>query len=76
VIGNHERVALVVCVVPGGFDRFFTACAEEFKKGEPEMPVLVKLAAKHGIEFQSGPGLSGLGANLYHQPIPEVRTAF
>jgi quercetin dioxygenase-like cupin family protein len=56
VIGNDEGVALVVCVVPGGgFDRFFAACAEEFKKGEPEMPILVKLAAKYGIEFQSGP---------------------
>jgi len=44
-----------VYVVPGGFDRFFAACAEEFKKGEPEMPLLVKLAAQYGIEFQSGP---------------------
>src|SRR5215471_5684236 len=56
VIGNNEGVTLVVCVVPGGgFDRFFAACAEEFKKGEPEMPLLVKLAAEYGIEFQSGP---------------------
>ena len=56
VIGNDEGVALVVCVVPGGgFDRFFTACAEDFMKGEPEMPILVKLAAEYGIEFQSGP---------------------
>jgi quercetin dioxygenase-like cupin family protein len=52
---NDEGVALVVCVVPGGFDRFFAACAEEFKKGEPKMPLLVKLAAEYGIEFQSGP---------------------
>jgi hypothetical protein len=53
LIGNDEGV---VCVVPGGgFDRFFAACAEEFKKGEPEMPLLVKLAAEYGIEFQSGP---------------------
>ena len=55
VIGSDEGVALVVCVVPGGgFDRFFAACAEEFKKREPEMPLLVKLAAEYGIEFQSG----------------------
>jgi quercetin dioxygenase-like cupin family protein len=55
-VGNNEGVTLVVCVVPGsGFDRFFAACAEEFKKGEPEMPLLVKLAAEYGIEFQSGP---------------------
>jgi len=44
----------VVYVVPGGgFDRFFAACAEEFRKGEPEMSLLVKLAAEYGIEFQS-----------------------
>src|SRR6516164_282261 len=56
VIGNDVGVTLVVCVVPsGGFDRFFAACAEEFKKGEPAMPLLVKLAAEYGIEFQSGP---------------------
>jgi len=38
VIGNDEGAAVVVCV-PGGFDRFFAACAEEFKRGEPEMPL-------------------------------------
>jgi hypothetical protein len=43
-----------VCV-PGGFDRFFAAWAEEFKRGKPEMPVLAKLAAEYGIEFLSGP---------------------
>jgi len=55
-VGNDEGVTLVVCVVPGGgFDRYFAASAEEFKKGEPKMPVLVKLGAEYGIEFQSGP---------------------
>ena len=54
VVANDEGAALVVCVVPGGFDRFFAACAEEFRKGEPKMPLLVKLAAEYGIEFQSG----------------------
>jgi uncharacterized RmlC-like cupin family protein len=54
VMGNDEATVVVVCV-PGGFDRFFAACAEEFKKGEPEMQVLVKLAAEHGIEFLSDP---------------------
>src|SRR5215469_8233115 len=39
----------------GGFDRFFAACAEEFMKGELEMPLLINLAAEYGIEFQSGP---------------------
>src|SRR6516162_8032943 len=54
VMGNDEATVVVVCV-PGGFDRFFAACVEEFKKGEPEMPVLVKLAAEHGVEFLSDP---------------------
>ena len=54
VTGNDAGAAVVVCV-PGGFDRFFAACAEEFKRGEPEMPLLVKLAAEYGIEFLSGP---------------------
>ena len=54
VLGNDNLTVVVMCV-PGGFDRFFAACAEEFKKGEPEFPVLVKLAAEYGIEFQSGP---------------------
>jgi quercetin dioxygenase-like cupin family protein len=53
VMGNDNLTAVVLCV-PGGFDRFFAACAEEFKKGEPEFPVIVKLAAEYGIEFQIG----------------------
>jgi quercetin dioxygenase-like cupin family protein len=52
---GKENLTVVVLCVPGGFDRFFAACAEEFKKGEPEFPVLVKLAAQYGIEFQEGP---------------------
>jgi quercetin dioxygenase-like cupin family protein len=54
VRGNDKLTVVVLCV-PGGFDRFFAACAEEFKKGEPEMPLLVKLAGEYGIEFQFGP---------------------
>jgi mannose-6-phosphate isomerase-like protein (cupin superfamily) len=54
VLGNEKLTVIVVCV-PGGFDRFFVACGEEFKKGEPELPVLVKLAGEYGIEFVSIP---------------------
>jgi len=54
VMGNNEAT-LVVVVVPGGFDRFFAACAAEFKKGEPELPLLFRLAAEYGIEFQTNP---------------------
>jgi quercetin dioxygenase-like cupin family protein len=53
-LGNENLTVVVVCV-PGGFDRFFAACGEEFKKGEPEFPVLIKLAGEYGIEFVSIP---------------------
>ena len=48
---GKDNLTIVVICVPGGFDRFFAACGEEFKKGEPELPLLVKLAAEYGIEF-------------------------
>jgi quercetin dioxygenase-like cupin family protein len=54
VLGNETLTVVVVCV-PGGFDRFFAACGEEFKKGEPELPVVVTLASEYGIEFVSIP---------------------
>jgi quercetin dioxygenase-like cupin family protein len=54
VVGNDNLTVVVVCV-PGGFDRFFAACAEEFKNGEPGLPLLVKIAAEYGIEFKIGP---------------------
>jgi mannose-6-phosphate isomerase-like protein (cupin superfamily) len=54
VLGSEKLVVVVVCV-PGGFDRFFAGCAEEFKKGEPDLGLIVKLAAEYGIEFQAVP---------------------
>ena len=54
-VGGNDRLAVIVLCVPGGFDHFFAACAEEFKKGEPEMSILIKLAGEYGIEFQSDP---------------------
>jgi quercetin dioxygenase-like cupin family protein len=53
-IGN-DSLTVVVLWVSGGFDRFFAACGQEFKNGEPEFPVIAKLAAEYGIEFQIGP---------------------
>jgi len=44
----------MVCVVPGGgFDRYFAAAAEEFKEGEPEMPLLVKLGLSMESSFKA-----------------------
>lgn len=53
VVGNDNLTVVVLCV-PGGFDRFFATCAAEFKKGEPDLRLIVKLAAEYGIEFQTG----------------------
>jgi hypothetical protein len=54
VMGNDDLTVVVVCV-PDGFDRFFAACTEEFKRGEPELPIIIKLAGEYGIELQFGP---------------------
>ena len=54
-VGGNDRLTVIVLCVPGGFDHFFVACAEEFEKGEPEMSILIKLAGEYGIEFQSEP---------------------
>ena len=54
-VGGNDRLTVIVLCVPGGFDHFFAACAEEFKKGEPEMSIPIKLAGEYGIEFQSDP---------------------
>ena len=37
---------------PGGFDRYFARCAEEFAKGgAPDMERIVAISAEHGIHF-------------------------
>jgi Cupin domain len=54
-VRGNDRLTVIVLCVPGGFDRFFAACAAEFEKGEPEMPRLVELAGEYGIKFQFDP---------------------
>jgi mannose-6-phosphate isomerase-like protein (cupin superfamily) len=49
-IGTENLTILVICV-PGGFDRFFALCGEEFKKQKPDFQVLDKMAREFGIEF-------------------------
>jgi mannose-6-phosphate isomerase-like protein (cupin superfamily) len=54
VIGNDDLRAVLSCV-PGGFDRFFASCAEQFKKARSDMGVIVDLAAQYGIRFKNEP---------------------
>ncbi len=43
---------MLLTTAPGGFDRYFARCAEEFAKGgEPHMPRIVAISAEHGIHF-------------------------
>lgn len=53
-IGTENLTILVICV-PGGFDRFFAACGEEFKNEKPDFQILEKLAREFGIEFMAPP---------------------
>lgn len=53
-LGTEDLTVLVVCV-PGGFDQFFAACGEEFKKEDPDLQVLDNLAREYGIEFIASP---------------------
>jgi mannose-6-phosphate isomerase-like protein (cupin superfamily) len=53
-LGTDNLAILVICV-PGGFDRFFAACGEEFKKEKPDFELLDKLAREYGIEFMAPP---------------------
>jgi len=54
VISGNPAKYTVVCT-PGGFDRFFRECAEEFKKPRPDFSTLVKIGAKYGIQIEGPP---------------------
>ena len=49
-LGSERLRVLVVCV-PGGFDHFFAACAEEWSKPEPNLQSIAEIAAGFGIQF-------------------------
>ena len=51
-LGNDDLRVLVICV-PGGFDHFFAACAEEWSKPEPDLGVITEIAARFGIQFHT-----------------------
>ncbi len=43
---------LLVASSPGGFERFFTRCAEEFARPEgPDMARIMAISAEHGVHF-------------------------
>ena len=43
---------MLLMTSPGGFDRYFTRCAEEFAKGgEPDMQRIIAISAEYGIHF-------------------------
>ena len=43
---------MLLATAPGGFDRYFARCAEEFAKpGEPDMERIIAISAEHGIHF-------------------------
>ena len=50
VVGDQNLQVLLICV-PGGFDRYFAACAEEWSKPEPDLQYLNAIAARFGQEF-------------------------
>lgn len=43
---------MLLCTTPGGFDKFFERCHEEFKTAAaPEMERILAISAEHGIHF-------------------------
>ncbi|MFY9985765.1 MAG: cupin domain-containing protein [Chthoniobacterales bacterium] len=50
VVGGERAQVLAICV-PGGFDHYVAACAEEWSKPEPNFQRLDQIAARFGQEF-------------------------
>jgi len=50
VVGGERAQVLVICV-PGGFDHYVEACAEEWTKPQPSFQRLDQIAARFGQEF-------------------------
>lgn len=49
-LGSEDLQVMLICV-PGGFDHYFAACAEEWSKPEPNLQYLAEIAARFGQEF-------------------------
>jgi mannose-6-phosphate isomerase-like protein (cupin superfamily) len=49
---GSEPLHMLIQTMPGGFDRFFAECANEFAKGgQPDMQRIVDISAKYGIHY-------------------------
>ncbi len=49
---NEEPLEMLIQTMPGGFDRFFAECAEEFAASEPpDMERIVEISARYGIHY-------------------------
>ena len=49
---NREPLHMLIQTIPGGFDRFFSECSEQFAKSDPpNMDKIVAISAKHGIHY-------------------------
>ena len=49
---GHTPSRVLITTAPGGFDRYFAHCAEEFaKESQPDMQKIVAISAEFGIHF-------------------------
>ena len=47
-----EPLQMLIQTMPGGFERFFGECADEFAKGgPPDMDTIVEISARYGIHY-------------------------
>lgn len=52
---NSEPLEMLIQTVPGGFDEFFSECANEFSRGNsPNMESIVEISARYGIYYLFG----------------------
>lgn len=50
---NDQPLEMLNQTMPGGFDKFFAECAEEFAKGgPPDMEKIVEISAKYKIFYE------------------------
>ena len=49
---NTEPLEMLIQTMPGGFDKFFAECANQFhSEGPPNMDAIVQISARYGIHY-------------------------